>query len=268
MSHQSWAFAVSGAFHAVVLLAAIAFGGATERQGSPRVIDLRFLGTSFGADAALVNRTPGPKMQPKRQRIAPPPAEPRPLPPPSSDKPPPAAPLLRSEEIAAVQAISTAAATEVNQLQPVDAPDESMSSPAPAVIQKAAGMPPQPGTEAGAPTEQTVPVVALTASGDAAGDSRGHSARDVTPRDLVALREIVQRHLVYPPVARRMGWEGKVTLSFVICRDGRVREVAVLEGSGRSLLDRCAIETVKKITDFPITESEAMIIIPVVYRLN
>jgi len=87
------------------------------------------------------------------------------------------------------------------------------------------------------------------------------------PRDVAALRAVIQRNLVYPGVARRMGWEGKVLLSFIVCGSGRAREVTLLESSGRDLLDRHAVETVSGISDFPASAAEARVIVPVVYRL-
>lgn len=48
----------------------------------------------------------------------------------------------------------------------------------------------------------------------------------------------------YPKLARRRGWEGSVLLELVVAADGRVVEAAVLESSGRDLLDDAACDAV------------------------
>ena len=45
-----------------------------------------------------------------------------------------------------------------------------------------------------------------------------------------ALMMWVKQHMVYPPNARRMGMEGTVYLSFVVGKDGVIRDVTILKG--------------------------------------
>jgi TonB family protein len=52
----------------------------------------------------------------------------------------------------------------------------------------------------------------------------------------------------YPDRARRMGWEGKVFLNFVISENGAVHEVEIVNGSGRQIFDDHAREILKKTT--------------------
>ena len=47
---------------------------------------------------------------------------------------------------------------------------------------------------------------------------------------------------VYPRVARRLGWEGRVVLRVRVTPDGTVRSVEILESSGRQCLDEAARE--------------------------
>jgi len=81
------------------------------------------------------------------------------------------------------------------------------------------------------------------------------------------IRNEIQQRIVYPLVARRMGWQGKVKLSFVVDVDGSIRDVVVLESSGYKLLDDNAIACVKKAAPFPPPPVCAKLIIPVVFRL-
>ncbi|MEW6586745.1 MAG: energy transducer TonB [Nitrospirota bacterium] len=82
------------------------------------------------------------------------------------------------------------------------------------------------------------------------------------------IRALIQKNLVYPAPARKMGWEGRVTVSFLILPDGRVGNVKVSRSSGRDILDRGAVETVKKTSPFPPPPAMAEIIIPVIYALR
>jgi protein TonB len=87
-------------------------------------------------------------------------------------------------------------------------------------------------------------------------------------RDFSFIREKVQRNTRYPRLARRMGLEGQVKVSFTVCHDGKVIDIRIMESSGVSLLDKCAIEAVEKTSPFPSRQLEAKVIIPIVYRLN
>lgn len=49
----------------------------------------------------------------------------------------------------------------------------------------------------------------------------------------------------YPLVAKRMGYQGKVLLNVEVLTDGKAGEVEVLQGSGHSVLDAAAVQTVK-----------------------
>lgn len=82
------------------------------------------------------------------------------------------------------------------------------------------------------------------------------------------IRDIITRNISYPFMARKMGWSGKVTVSFVITEDGSVRDVKIIESSGFDVLDRNALDTVRKVSPFPRPPVKAEVIVPVVYRLN
>ncbi len=82
------------------------------------------------------------------------------------------------------------------------------------------------------------------------------------------IRDTVLKNLSYPSIARRMGWSGKVMLSFFILHDGSVNGIKVIQSSGVELLDKSAVEAVRKAAPFPRPPAEAEVVIPVVYRLN
>jgi len=82
------------------------------------------------------------------------------------------------------------------------------------------------------------------------------------------IRDLVQRKLSYPTIARRMGWAGKVIISFIVCIDGHARDITIREGSGIELLDKNAVAAVRDAAPFPKPPVEAQLIIPIHYSLN
>jgi protein TonB len=62
-----------------------------------------------------------------------------------------------------------------------------------------------------------------------------------------ALMLWVQRHMVYPANARRMGMEGTVYLSFIVGKDGVIRDVSILKGFMRE----CDSEALRVVNMMP-----------------
>ena len=87
-------------------------------------------------------------------------------------------------------------------------------------------------------------------------------------RDFSFIKKIIQKNLRYPGIARRKGWEGKVVVTFIICPDGKIKDVAVLRSSGKSLLDRNAMEVVRRSAPFPRQARETSVTLPIVYELK
>jgi protein TonB len=100
----------------------------------------------------------------------------------------------------------------------------------------------------------------------------GNAAENVRAKYLkehfVYIRDIIMKNLSYPHVARKMGWEGKVVISFIISADGYVKDIKITESSGIQILDKNAIEAVKNAVPFPKPPVEAHMIIPVKYSLR
>lgn len=74
--------------------------------------------------------------------------------------------------------------------------------------------------------------------------------------------------MTYPKIAREMGWEGKVTVSFVVYENGHVDGIKIIESSGIGILDKNAVETIKKVSPFPKPPVKAELIVPIAYRLE
>ena len=104
----------------------------------------------------------------------------------------------------------------------------------------------------------------------APGSSHGTPGAGTGPpaADFAWIRDAIQGAIAYPATARRMGWEGKVVVSFQILSDGSVRDVRVVQGSGHAALGRGAVDAVRNASPFPRSPVEAKVITPVVYRLT
>lgn len=81
------------------------------------------------------------------------------------------------------------------------------------------------------------------------------------------IRELITKQLVYPRMARKMGWSGKVVVIFTIAEDGSAYDVRVAETSGFRMLDKSAIEAVRKVAPFPKPPGRAEIIVPIIFSM-
>jgi protein TonB len=101
-------------------------------------------------------------------------------------------------------------------------------------------------------------------TGFTAGQLRNHYLRE----QFDYIQKMIERNLAYPPKARRMGWTGRVVVSFTILENGRVEETKIVNSSGYNVLDDNVIETIKKVQPFPKPPVRAEIKIPITYRLD
>ncbi len=81
------------------------------------------------------------------------------------------------------------------------------------------------------------------------------------------IKDGIQQQVIYPRQAKMMGWEGRVVLSFTICADGRVEGISIVESSGFAVLDKKAVETIRKAAPFPSPPVPAELTIPIVFDL-
>jgi len=82
------------------------------------------------------------------------------------------------------------------------------------------------------------------------------------------IKDMIQKNITYPETARRNGWMGKVTVSFVIAHNGSVRDIEVVRSSSFGCLDKNAVKAVERSSPFPHPPAEARIIIPILYTLR
>ena len=167
----------------------------------------------------------------------------------------------------------------------VDVPAPSISAAAaPAAPTPAAGI---PGTASAAPTY--APTAAETGPGgstatglagaglDTAGVAAAQAGaadtvaaatgarRGPGSRDLAAVQHRIDARKVYPQIAVRNGWEGRVLVEMHLEGDGSLTDVRLLEGSGYTVLDDATITAVRRASPFP--PIARVLHVPVEYRL-
>ena len=126
-------------------------------------------------------------------------------------------------------------------LKPVQAPSPvHVAPPAPAVSAPPPPAPPPPRVVAAprAPAPAPAPVA-----------SRPQAVPDTASLVAQYRAEIImlaERYKRYPRFARDNGWEGKVELSLAIGADGAIASLRVSHGSGFSILDRQALEMIRR----------------------
>jgi len=86
---------------------------------------------------------------------------------------------------------------------------------------------------------------------------------------LSVISNIVQRRINYPPIARRMGWEGRVLIGFVLEPNGDIRDLKVLKSCGYEVLDKEALDAIRRsYKDFPKPPVSVVIKLPINFRLE
>ena len=100
------------------------------------------------------------------------------------------------------------------------------------------------------------------------GVSRQAMEHHYVKAHFIYIKKIIEKNISYPPMARRMGWQGKVVVSFVVCSNGKVENLQILESSGHVQLDKNALETVKQVEPFPSPPVRVKLVLPVMYRIT
>jgi TonB family protein len=65
------------------------------------------------------------------------------------------------------------------------------------------------------------------------------------------LRTELDKHFVYPPVARRNSWQGRVDIVVRFDHEGRLHALRIVHSSGYAILDQDALLTLQKIGTIP-----------------
>lgn len=86
---------------------------------------------------------------------------------------------------------------------------------------------------------------------------------------LSVISELMRKNLTYPYLARRMGWQGELILSFIFTPSGEIRDLKIIKSTGHQILDHKAEETLLKVARyFPRPEVEVRIKLPISFKLE
>ncbi|WP_459775838.1 energy transducer TonB [Aquifex pyrophilus] len=97
---------------------------------------------------------------------------------------------------------------------------------------------------------------------------RINEEKEFLEENLSLIRNLVLENLTYPYIARRMGWEGTVVISFFLSEKG-CDEVKVERSSGFEVLDNEAKNTVEKLCGkFPKPKTRVLVKLPVKFILK
>jgi protein TonB len=87
------------------------------------------------------------------------------------------------------------------------------------------------------------------------GNGTGNSTEQLRKRYLAEqfeyIRKLIEKNIKYPARALRMGWSGRVLVSFTILESGHVANMKILSSSGYDLLDENLLDTIKTVEPFP-----------------
>ncbi|MEN6373789.1 MAG: energy transducer TonB [Smithella sp.] len=104
------------------------------------------------------------------------------------------------------------------------------------------------------------------------GPGRGRSSESLKNQYLrehfAYIRDLILKNITYPPMAKKIGWQGKVLVSFIIMEDGKVSSMKIVKSSGHVVLDRNVLETIREVQPFPKPPVRAELFIPVNYVLK
>jgi protein TonB len=118
-----------------------------------------------------------------------------------------------------------------------------------------------PGGDAASPAS-AAPAPAAVSSASREADAE---------RIIGRLNGAVRTHFYYPPLARRKGWQGQVTVGVRVQPDGRLTDIRVIESSGHRVLDGAAVDCLVRAARLPgirhSLEAGMDLVLPVKYLL-
>ncbi|HEY7366065.1 MAG TPA: TonB family protein [Methylomirabilota bacterium] len=187
---------------------------------------------------------------PPASMLPPPPA----LPTAEPASPPPAPPVSSRAEPESPSASAVRHDVGGRAMPPEPAPtaggSASDGTPGPDVGAPPIGLPLAPDQRSVRPAPENAAGLGVGAGQQLARGSPASEDADagaVYAEYLARLRQRVHAALRYPPMARRRGLTGAVTVELTILPSGMIRDVSVVKSSAHRLLDEAAVETVQEL---------------------
>lgn len=99
-----------------------------------------------------------------------------------------------------------------------------------------------------------------------------HQQAESKARVISIIYNKLSQHFIYPKLAQKRNWQGKVLLSLRVSSNGKINNVKINRSSGYSVLDQAAVNSLMKIGNLPQLSSwlpyEIDLNLPVVYQLT
>lgn len=260
-------FAISFVLHAMLLVPILAMTRFVPGPEIPMVIDFSITNARPEAASVVAKKASNVSNRMAARQPLVPPAEKKPSKPARSKTakikknktPKPVKPA--PEEIKTVKKVIAEPPQEVvavNKEEPAHSPPEPLQEVLPVDSQRGARSSVTQGVDD--------PEPAGGMAGTIGGGSQDPRARYIKAH-FEYIKNTIQKQITYPVVARKKGWQGKVVVSFVVDKDGNIMDIQIRESSGFSLLDRNAVQTIKKLAPFPPPPIRAELIVPINYSL-
>jgi len=266
MNQQQKSFALSLVIHGSLLASIYAVSSTCAQNDSPIVIDFNVVGTA-GPGLGPANPSPGPPA-PRADGC------PRPAPAPEHN-------VVRSQiPSALIPAPAPVEKMAVEQAGPAAIAASPKTEITATTKTEISGVPGGTGKSDGASgAGGNSPGVGGGGSGKSpgGGGSGGSSDGEMSAEQLrnrylkehfAYIRDLIQRNITYPLRARKMGWSGKVVISFIVHETGKVSNEKVVNSSGFEVLDNNVIATLKAVAPFPHPPVTAELRVPIIYRLE
>ncbi len=264
-NHTFSGFTFSFVLHVTLLALALALARRVPESEIPIVIDFSITHAAPKA-ASMVSKNAVNRMVARKPPVQPPKKRPsKPIRPKTAKikkkkTPKPVKPA--PEEIKAIKKETAEPPQEVAAVikeEPVQSPPETLPELLPADSQMDYRSP-----EAQAATDGPEPMAGE--AGPVGGGSMDPRARYIRAH-FEYIKNTIQKKIIYPVAARKKGWQGKVVVSFVVDKEGNIMDIHIRESSGFFLLDRNAVQTIKKLGPFPPPPIRAELIVPINYSL-
>jgi protein TonB len=132
---------------------------------------------------------------------------------------------------------------------------------------------PPPPEQASSVTTNSVPGgTGTSGSSMTAGSGTGDSAEQLSNKyraeHFAYIKKIIEKNLSYPRRAQRMGWTGRVVVSFDVSMNGHVLDIRIIKSTGHELLDSNLVETIRKVEPFPRPPVSVTLNMPITYELR
>jgi len=139
----------------------------------------------------------------------------------------------------------------------------------------------KPGESIRPPAEQSSSTTATTMNGGSGtpgsnqtggnsgtGDSGEKLAGKYRAEHFAYIKQIIEQNISYPKRAQRMGWSGRVVVSFDVLKNGHVQDIRIVKSSGYEILDSNLVETIRKAEPFPRPPVSVTLNMPITYQLR